>query len=53
MGVCDYMEEAEENVHHVNDGGNAMDAVIWIEVGGTTDGGDECILGKEETWRSG
>lgn len=28
VGVCDDMKEAEENVHHVNDGADAMDAVI-------------------------
>lgn len=28
VGVCDDMEEAEENVHHANNGRDAMDAVI-------------------------
>lgn len=53
MGVGDNKEEAEESDHHVNDGEDAIDADIWIEVGEVIDGGDEGVPGKEETGAQG
>lgn len=53
MGIEDNREEEEEGDEHVDDGEDAVDAGLRVEIGEVVDGGDEGVPWEEEAEAEG